>query len=532
MYRKVRAFLVGQSVRASCERISSECIVRNQPGVSIQNFFKHLVTLFLCLIISIKGRYLFDIVSLKIACVGILGIAAIVFILFRYGDRLYANAVLILKPIYRIRYRKLLIIIIALSVITKFTAIAVFHINSIDDGSDIHVYVTSAYEFATRGLVSSYAGYLSTYPHMFWFAVFLAPVEGLFGISQLALSMYLSLASTISTVLLFDTMSYQFGKSKAFITFVVFSLLPSQVLLPQYITHEIALLFFISISVWLYFRVYPCVRTRVGKACIVLSAILALFFGKMVNALGLVMCIAFGLIFIYEALKQPTWKSAGLAVVKNVLLIGLLAVGTMSMTSFQRNHSQVAESYRPGNQVLWTLFVGSSVEHSGSWNKEDVEVFENFEAGMMEEEVDAFRKALVKSRYWELCEHPGQMFGLLREKFSTIWSVFVYSILYTNETVPNEIIQIVYNRYLDRPLVLIEYLLALIAAIIGLYEITKRGRTGEKDCFVFIELFLMGATALLMITECRNKYTISMQPFFWMACLSLCGRRWREKEKS
>lgn len=37
---------------------------------------------------------------------------------------------------------------------------------------------------------------------------------------------------------------------------------------------------------------------------------------------------------------------------------------------------------------------------------------------------------------------------------------------------------------------------------------------------LFLKLLLMGVTCLLLITECNNKYSITLQPFYFIICLS------------
>ena len=139
--------------------------------------------------------------------------------------------------------------------ITKFIAVMAFHINSIDDHSDINVYVTTSKELADYGMVKQYANYCNSFSHMFWYAVFLTPVTRLFGISQLAYSIYLSITLTLVCALVFDTMSFLYSKAIAFSVAFLFCILPSQILLPQYVTHEIASMFFLFIGIWLYFKI-------------------------------------------------------------------------------------------------------------------------------------------------------------------------------------------------------------------------------------------------------------------------------------
>ena len=77
---------------------------------------------------------------------------------------------------------------------------------------------------------------------------------------------------------------------------------------------------------------------------------------------------------------------------------------------------------------------------------------------------------------------------------------------------------------LDRPLLFLEYAAAVLASIICLVE-NIHHRKETSDYALLIQLFLLGTTAMLMLTECRNKYTIAIQPFFWMVCFVLSKRK-------
>lgn len=102
--------------------------------------------------------------------------------------------------------------------------------------------------------------------------------------------------------------------------------------------------------------------------------------------------------------------------------------------------------------------------------------------------------------------------------------MFGYSILYTNENIPDIHLQSIYNSWLDRPLLLLEYGASVFASIICLTQAIWN-RKKVSDYALLIQLFFMGMTAMLMLTECRNKYTIVLQPFFWMACFVLGKKR-------
>lgn len=490
----------------------------------MESFVRYCFVFFAVVVVGAKCAYLFNILPPLPAIAGSGGIILSCVLAFAFWPRIYRAAAARMKGLEKLSYGRMLLILAILSLATKLLAVALFHIESMNDGSDIDVYVTAAYELGTTGVAVSHAGYLFSFSHMFWFAYFLSPVAGVFGISQTAFSVYLTVILTVSSLLLFSAFSAQSGKNKAFVVFVIFNLLPGTILLPQYITHEIALLFFESIAVWLFFRLLPHCSTAVTRGTVYVLLVISLFVATMMNAAGLVMCIAFGILFFARLLKRFSSHSFGKFAAKVLVLFAVLSLGGRLAAYVQREHCRVPENYILSDKLLWTLYVGGSTEHNGTWNLEDSQEFSSYDRTLPYEEIQQFRKDKVMERYEGLLHAPSDLLHLMKQKLVTVWGVFGYSILYTNENIPNPRLQAIYNSLLDRPLLFLEYAASVFAGIICLVE-AVRHRRKPSDFALLVQLFLMGTTAMLMITECRNKYTIAIQPFFWIACFVLSSRK-------
>lgn len=487
---------------------------------NIEYAFRYIFIVLIAIIIGIKCAYLYSILPSALATAGTIGIILLCIVAFVFFQRLLNAFSLKIIWLNQLSYKKMIAIIMLFSLITKLLAIAIFRIESLNDGSDIDVYVTTALELGTTGVATSYAGYLTSFSHMFWFGCFLAPVASIFGISQIAFSIYLSIILTISSALLFSAFAEQVGKHKSFLVFLLINALPGTILLPQYITHEIALQFFESIAIWLYFRCLPNCKNMLVRMALFVFFVFSLLFATMMNAAGLVMCIAFGLLFFVKFIRACTIKSFGEFAAKAMVLVGIICIGSTAAVIIQREHCDVPENYILEDKLLWTLYVGSNVEHSGQWNLDDSVEFSSYDQNLSYDEIQQFRKDKVITRYQQLLNNPSDWWCLIKQKLITIWGVFGYSILFTNETIPNPSMQEIYNSLLDRPLLLIEYAASVISCIICLVDVIRQ-RKESSDFILLIQLFLMGTTAMLILTECRNKYVIAIQPFFWMACFAL-----------
>lgn len=249
----------------------------NQKNDSLTKIISFFAIILFFLIVIAKTVYLFDIFPAIVAVIGCAALATIVFLWFKF-DSINDNTVKVFYFADDMSYKKKLLLLSLLSLTTKLLAILVFRIDSINAHPDINVYVTTSNELAENGVANSYANYCYSFSHMYWFSVFLLPVTKIFGISQLSYSIYLSLILTVSTMLLFDTVCYYYKKSSAFIAFVIFTLLPSQILLPQYVTHEIASLFFLCIALWLYFKWYAKCNKNISKIIILSLSFVSLLF--------------------------------------------------------------------------------------------------------------------------------------------------------------------------------------------------------------------------------------------------------------
>lgn len=467
------------------------------------------IVLFFCIVIA-KGAYLFDIVPVVVAIVGCGILAILIFSYFRINK--------IRQIIYNLfsladdlSYKRKFLLLLLTSLITKLLAIFIFQINSLIH-PDINVYVTTSNEIAEYGVAKSFADYCYSFSHLYWFSIFLLPVTKIFGVSQIAYSVYFALILTASTMLLFDTVCDNCKKSSAFIAFMIFTILPSQILLPQFVTHEIALLSFFSIAVWLYFKVYTRSEKRIYKCLFFSLTLVSLFFGSAVNAMGLVAIIAFAFIFLIEYVRNNSLRYLIVAVTKVICLLLVFIIGTFMFNLIQVNHSVINYKKIKTNKFQWTLYVGSNYESKGQWYVD--EKWDNYPDTYGESEVNHYHQYLIKERYSELFSNPRKAIVLLKNKLVTIWGNFTYSIGYTNETIINKTIQFFYNKFLYKPFCLIEYIGLTFFSILGLYFIIKQSRKKKGLFYVFCELYLLGATSLLMLSECNNKYTISIVPIF------------------
>lgn len=106
--------------------------------------------------------------------------------------------------------------------------------------------------------------------------------------------------NSITVALIASTVISQFGKMKSLVVSFALIFLPSQMILPQCYIHEQALLFFLTIALWLYFSVLPRMLKNYSKIIVVCLFCISLLFARMVNGGATIAIIAFT---IYSIIK-------------------------------------------------------------------------------------------------------------------------------------------------------------------------------------------------------------------------------------
>ena len=489
----------------------------------INKIIGYIFIVFLAGVLFSKFLHLLDLVPSVVAVFAVLIIVLFMAIIYKKWDKIYSKIQHKLCFLNKLSLNKMILIVFLTSLLAKLLAIFVFQINSIDYHPDINVYATTANELSLYGYTDKFAGYCFDYSHMFWFSLFLVPAVKAFGLSQITLSIYIAVILTISNLLIFDTIQYKFNKIKAFVITIIFLLLPSQILLPGFITHEIALFFFSSISLWIYFRILPTIKKLWIKVVLFTLFFINLLFSTLVNSAGLVLVIAILFVFIISGLRKINLKNFMNTAIKCISLILVIAFGTIMSNCFQLTHSKLPEDYIKGDKVLWTLYVGSNIETSGGWSMEDSERFNKNKGILDEKENKEYRKELIFERYSDMLKNPSQLLNLVTNKFKNMWSSYTYPVGFANDTIVDKNIQNFYNKFLFKPFSLLEYVTSVLTVILGLYSTIKKRKTEKSDYYLLIELLLLGTTALLLLSECNNKYITWAYIYIYISSLALCS---------
>ena len=377
--------------------------------------------------------------------------------------------------------------------------------------SDPSTYVVSADELARNGVITQWASYFYQASHLFWFAVFLFPAVSCFGASNTAISVYLALVSTLSSGFIGATLYKKGGRLTAYLFMLIYALLPNAVISTDYITHEHAFLFFLSLFIWLRFGI---MQTKgIGSVAYWALEIIStwiLILGSMVNGLGLVAIIA---VLIMYGLQfcQGKFRSAS---AKAIILILLMLLTHQVGNQFHVARSQLTEFPDRTEQYKWVLYTGANFDTMGHYSAQDEQIFFDRckETGMPHERVALYHNQLLAERYQALFSHPSVWGKHYTHKIVEILGAFTHSVSLATDFSKNCIFHHSVIRLIMKVMMYTEaFAWGILALFILLYA-----RCPKDDLYLWSSLFLTGSTMLFLLTEISSKYTISFQPILYL----------------
>lgn len=471
------------------------------------------------LIIKLIAQFIYGI-TLPITFIFIISLVCF-YIVLRKHTNIINGIEKTLSTLSNLSVVKLSIIVFLVSFITKLAFGIILHVDSSTMNTDIKVYQVVAQEIADYGRVTSYADYCNSFPHILWFGLILSPIVKVFGSSPLFFCIYLDLLLSFSCVCLFNVFK-RLSKIKSFIAIIVYSLLPSTVVLPQFVTHEIALLFFLSIGLWLFFGSVAQTNSR-NKIILFSTSAIVISISSQINAIGLIAIVS---VLIYCLFFNKDEKLF-VRIIKCIAIVMtfLLVSSSMNMGKVQLLDSQKLSSLKV-NGIEWTLYIGANTEKHGGFSDEDLErwgynsedsnTFE--EKGLSDDQVTEIRHNLLFQRYSELIKNPKGLLANILVKSLRIWAYCNYPLSELTAKYNN-----LYSEWIKPLLSAFELYLSLICLVLALTSMRKTNLLKRGE-YQFSILFLIGSTIMFLVTECTSKYTISMQPFFWIILFLNIGR--------
>lgn len=387
----------------------------------------------------------------------------------------------------RLGEKKAFLILIVISVLVKALYLLFIKVDSSLLNGDIEVYFRMI-----QSIVNGEEVYSTLYalraPHVFFFSLVMSVFARVFGCSIQSLNFVLCLLMSFASINLYTAFKKIANYKIAFISSMLFVLIPSQLLLSQLLIHEVLFIFLHSLilNIVVYAAGYS------GKKGIVMFSILGILLGlaSKINSFGLISMIATMLYFLFS--KNELKRN--LVIILNILFFYLLITSGLRQLQIQ-----MCGGIPSDHSFGMGLYIGSNFETSGFFNSADGEKIEQILAIESHyTDAVAFQKIGIRlaiERYMELLKEPVKLLTLFIRKFDIAWRGDAYPFALLSGKFPN---------ILAVGLLMISHVIYFTSGILGGLGLIL-SKFENESCF-YIELFLTGMFLILLLSEVMNKY--------------------------
>lgn len=446
--------------------------------------------------------------GLKYKIVSIL-ILLFVFLIFFYEyKRISCFGRRILKQINALTVKKMVIILILLSFGLRTLCMYVFQIDS-SNHPDMEMYWSYVQQISSNGVITEHVGYAVKFPYTVVYATMFLPVAKLLGSNNiLIMNLYLNVLFTVTTVLMFDLINYYSNKNRAFISMMIWTLLPTGMTETLLLAHENGFVFFHSLAIWIFFRLLPICKNNAQKVLCVLLTGITISYAALFNKFGLVSICAFVLILIIRFLRHPKslkfFVKIGLSI---LLIVSCYFVSSSYINSYikavvpnQSEHQQEDEVF-----MGWPLYVGLNYESRGGRTQEDADRWEENVENKKE-----YQLTLLRERINEYIQNPIRILIHLKNKMQVVWGQDFNPIGYGMGGGVNNFILtwhggIIYSLYMR-----VCIIIGIFLSFILMFSLRKNKVIEDSDYIKYMKMFMIGVTLILMFTEVMPKYSSHM----------------------
>lgn len=468
--------------------------------------FFGLLSLFI--FISKIFEFVYVMPDLKYKTVSILILLFFFLIFFYEYKRISCFGRRMLKLINALTVKKMVIILILLSFGLRTLCMYVFQIDS-SGHPDMEMYWSYIQQLSSNGVIREHIKYASRVPYTVIYATMFLPITKLFGSNNiLIMNLYLNVLFTVSTVLMFDLINYYSNKNRAFISMMIWTLLPTGMTETLLLVHENGFVFFHSLAIWIFFRLLPICKKNVQKILCVLLTGFTISYAALFNKFGLVSICAFVLIFIIRFLRHPKSLKYFIKIGLSILLIvSCYFVSSSYINSYIKKVVPNQLEYQQEDDVFmgWPLYVGLNYESRGGRIQEDADRWEKNVDNKKE-----YQLTLLRERINEYMQNPIKILIHLKNKMQVVWGQDFNPIGYGMGGEINNFILtwhggIIYSLYMRVCMIVGTFLSFILMFSLKINKVTE-----DSDYIKYIKMFMIGVTTILMFTEVMPKYSSHM----------------------
>lgn len=388
---------------------------------------------------------------------------------------------------------------------------------------DMATYQSFAYQLSRQGEITEYIYSAFMWKYEVIYGMFLVPIVKLFGENAKVLLIFLSILFALISVLLFDIVRVHVGKNKAFITIMLFNMLPVGLFGTQLLLHETVLLFFYVISFWFLIKSLDNKYHVVLRIFAFLLSVLLITFGTQINQGGMIVIISYCL-YIFVVFCNSRITINRLVKLCSVIACYLLCMVLMSYlcVTFVNNVVVLDETEKQKIEQIqenelpygWVLYLGANTKHSGGWNQEDAITYYKYQSMTNAQEAKQYQIDLIFGRYEQLLDNPLIIPYLLFNKLKGVWGVPLLQYWYGLGNSVNQFMLTGMHGIIHKLLWTISELTYLLLCTIIVFSHNRRNKTplnSFRSPVLQFKMFVVGITLLLLTFEVAPKYVSHLQ---------------------
>lgn len=397
---------------------------------------------------------------------------------------------------------KMILIFLVLYVVVY----SIYRFNLVTDFSaysDSKVYV----DFANKIFTNNGNQIVSSYTHVIFMGIYLS-FSLLIGSNYQILLLF---AFLVGTVFYFLIGCELFGKNQSFLLILIYLLLPSTILFPMLIIHEIFVYTFISISFYFYIKLIK--EIKFYNLIIFLFSLVLLSF---ISPTSIIVIIALILVTCISKCKINI-KSALLLSIVSVLLFSNLSTPII-LTGITK------QKIDSGSPIACNINIGLNQKYFGHFNSDDAKKVKDLTNNRLKQGLSTNQNdiclELAKEKVYDLMQNPGSIINLVVGKLYKTWRGPFHP-LEVGAAVDREFNN-GNNQLVYWGLTAISELLYLMVCLFGFFSVNIKKSISEE--FGLIQCLLLGVVASLLIVETMNKYSLHQTiiificSFYWLFC--------------
>ena len=305
---------------------------------------------------------------------------------------------------------------------------------------------------------------------------------------------------------MFDTIRSMYSKNIAFVSVLLWLIIPAEIILPQFLYHETALLIFMPMAIWCAIVGIPKAKKTISKILMYCLFFVFLFIGSAMSPLGIVYSIA----IIICALLKALQKREKTYIIRSGLIVLLTVAALMIKNPFlnlikQPYVSGQVKSEGSSGMIAYTIFSGSNYKTGGEWTQEEYDTILEYVANNPDADMGEYYYTRAKENYSYLFNHPGELIKFFATKFEKIWN---------SKYAQDSIASAINTKYQKIGLLTssFSYIIQALLALIAFASVSFKRYKYQTDRLIY-PLLIIGFSIVLLILEACFRYFVHFQLF-------------------